>query len=565
MSTRTAKDDAVFNQSRYASSPEFERGLIANLVAKRCALLGAKADRELVWFVQYLSHQPGGLASVAAELIARFADRLGTATMAKFSKADAQNFSAAEIREIRLELPRQLRRRFLLRGETPSAISAISDSKFELLGRRLSESARRARQLSQFAEDALSNLEMDNEKQAARNAEERAEAEKRPSTYPVAALHELCERAAAQGMPELSDDKYRETHKLERELAEMCLDPEWNFEAGGPWYFAALVDVLREYQTQWIAEKSKVVVTTLGKRVCDALDYCAASRSLVLQEGNARLGKTFSARAWCEQHPGKARFVEVPWGNDEKTFFHALARGLGLGSFLNYKVVEIRQRVESVLLAGDLVLVMDEGQRLFPQRNFRCAFPGRVVWVMTMANAGVPIGIVSTPQFILSQKAMEKAGWQSAQLTGRIGHYEFLPTELTLADLKAVARAVLPEASAEVLEVLASYARMSARYLAAVDSIAKRAQFIAQRNGRAQCTAGDVRTAMQESVIPSDTMLVRTLEQARKTPSRGRTLTPMLPAEIEIESPTATRETRPAIAAPAALQRRAAAVELVQT
>ena len=141
---------------------------------------------------------------------------------------------------------------------------------------------------------------------------------------------------------------------------------------------------------------------------------------------------------------------------------------------------------------------MDEGQRLWPQRNLRYGYPGRVVWVMTMANAGVPICLLCTPQFIAAQKAVEKTGWQSAQLTGRIGHYEFLPTELTLADLTAVGRAALPEASTEVLAALASYARVSARYLAAVDSTAKRAQFIAQRNGRTQCTASDVRTAMQE-------------------------------------------------------------------
>jgi hypothetical protein len=118
-----------------------------------------------------------------------------------------------------------------------------------------------------------------------------------------------------------------------------------------------------------------------------------------------------------------------------------------------------------------------------------------------------------------------------------------LPKELTLADLTAVGRAVLPKASEEILKVLASYARMSARYLAAVDSIAKRAQFIAQRNGRTQCTASDVRTAMQESVIPSDTMLIRTLERARKSAGKGRMATPMLP-QNEIEPPAPARETR---------------------
>src|SRR5208282_5042242 len=147
------------------------------------------------------------------------------------------------------------------------------------------------------------------------------------------------------------------------------------------------------------------------------------SRGLTLMQGEARLGKSFAASFWCGQHPGVARFVEVPTSNDEASFFRALARGLGLGNFLNYKVVQIRERVESVLLTTDILLVLDESQRLWPQRNLREGFPGRIVWVMTMANAGVPICMISTPQFIETQKAVEKAGRNSAQLTGRISHF----------------------------------------------------------------------------------------------------------------------------------------------
>jgi hypothetical protein len=262
------------------------------------------------------------------------------------------------------------------------------------------------------------------------------------------------------------------------------------------------------------------------------------------------------------QHPGHARFIEVPPGNDDTSFFRALARGLGLGNFLKYKTGDIRERVESVLLTGDLILVLDEAQRLWPQMNQRYGFPHRIVWLMAMANASVPICLVSTPQFTQVQKAVEKTGWNSAQLTGRIGHYEFLPTKLNEADIVAVARAVLPEASQDVLLALADYAGESSRYLAAVDSIGKRARYIAQSKGRAECTTSDVRTAMKESVIPSDTMLVRTLEQARKSPGSGRKSLPP-PAEVEIEAPI--RSGRPAAPARPEFSRRGEVLpELVQ-
>ena len=213
-----------------------------------------------------------------------------------------------------------------------------------------------------------------------------------------------------------------------------------------------------------------------------------------------------------------------------------MARGLGIGNFLRYKVTEIRERVESVLLAGDLLLVLDEAHRLWPQRNLRYGFPSRINWLMAMANQNVPICCISTPQFIQWQKAAEEKGqWNSAQLTGRISHFESLPSDLSPEDLMAVAKSVLPEANAQVLRALAVYARTSARYLAAIDSIAKRARYIATRAGRVTATTDDVRHAMQESVIPADTKLQRALESGRKgktrmTPAVGETEIPFGPA-----------------------------------
>jgi hypothetical protein len=92
-----------------------------------------------------------------------------------------------------------------------------------------------------------------------------------------------------------------------------------------------------------------------------------------------------------------------------------------------------------------------------------------------------------------------------------------------------VAKAVLPEADAKVLRALAVYARSSARYLAAIDSIAKRARFVAMRAGRKEATTADVRKAMQESVIPADSKLLRALEAGRNS-KRAQPALDVLPA-----------------------------------
>jgi hypothetical protein len=445
-STRKAKDDSVFHQSRFASSPDIARGLQAYLVALRCTSLDSAADRELVWFLQYLSHREGGMAAVAKDLIARFPDRIQTSEMIKLKAMPGKILDAEQVMSIRRWLPNEVAAQFPIKAG------------FDL--------------------DSLS------EDDSRRNL---------PASYPASDFFAHCRAAAASN--------------LERDLLEFCLNAADGF--GSPWYFSGLPAALREYQADFIQSKSAGNFTTaLGQKVFEVLDYTAYCRGLTLIQGETRLGKSHAGRAWCEQHPGKARFVEVPSGNDEVTFFRDLARGLGLGNFLNYKVVQIRERVEYVLRTGDIILVLDEAQRLWPQTNFREGYPKRIAWVMTMANDGVPICMISTPQFFVTQKVVEKNGWNSAQLTGRISYYESLPQDLSQGDLIGVAKAVLPEADVEVLRALAVYAQSSARYLAAIDSIAKRARYIAMRERRDVATAGDVRRAMKESVVPADTKLL---------------------------------------------------------
>ena len=470
-STRKSKDSTSFHQNRYASSPEFERGLLGNLVAKRAALLGAGSDRELVWFIQYLSHRDGGIAGFASELIKSNPDKIQTSEMAAMKLKPGKICNADQVQKIRSRLPEVNQHEFLLKGEVwsqggPVKVTAASDD----------------------WEDGVSKSEL-------------AEAERRPPSYEANRFFELCLNEAESN--------------LEKDLSEICLDPGSSLSEG-PWYFHSLIDVMREYQSSHTKSKASVFTTALGEKVCEILDYTSFSRGLTLMQGEARTGKSFAARTWCEQRPGVARFVEVPPGNDEVGFFRALARGLGLGNLLRYKSCDIRDRVESVLLTGDLLLVLDEAQRLWPQMNLRYGFPSRVVWTMAMANAGAAIAMVSTPQFIQAQKAIEKTGWNSAQLTGRIKHYESLPPELSGEDLFEVAKSVLPEASSEVLKVLAIYAKTSARHLAAIETISTRARYIAMKSTRDRVTTEDVRTAMQESVIPADTKLHLALERSAK-------------------------------------------------
>ena len=79
---------------------------------------------------------------------------------------------------------------------------------------------------------------------------------------------------------------------------------------------------------------------------------------------------------------------------------------------------------------------------------------------------------------------------------------------------------IIGRAAHAVLRALAVYARSSARYLAAIDSIAKRARYIAMLAGRTEATVGDVRKAMQDSIIPADTRLLHALENGKSKPAK---------------------------------------------
>jgi hypothetical protein len=514
-STRRAAAGSEFAAEKFASSAEFERGLVGSMVARRCTILEDPKDKELIWAIHFISHRGGGLKSLATALVQNYPQHFGTPAMVKLGKRCGQSYSAEQVRSVRSDLPELERRNFLLRGETIANADRAPRTSERL--RRDGIQARARRKICEALEDGFSEEYVARIESEARREEERRqqrqkeESEKLPNSYAVDDFISLCRQ-------------YAEDH-LEELIRQLCLDPACVPQNFAPWYFAKLEEALRAFIEQSISDRAEGLVTTeIGREVIETIEYTAFSRKLTLIEGNARTGKTFAACTWCEQHPGRARFIEVPTGNDETSFFRALARGLFLGNFAQYKAIEIRERVESVLLTGDLVLVLDEAWRLWPQQTEqRFGFPKRITWVMHMANQGVPICLLSTPQFLETLKAKEeKGGWNSAQFQGRLAEYKQLAADLSKKDLVNVAAALLPEADDQTLRAIADYARSSTRYLAAIETISTRARYLAGRAGRDTAEAEDVRRAMEESVIPSDSQLVRVLRPAAA--SRKRTM-----------------------------------------
>ncbi|HTD67255.1 MAG TPA: zonular occludens toxin domain-containing protein [Candidatus Limnocylindria bacterium] len=194
---------------------------------------------------------------------------------------------------------------------------------------------------------------------------------------------------------------------------------------------------------------------------------------------------------------------------------------------------------------GDLMLVFDEAHYLFPQRDIRRAMPERINWLMTaLINHGVPVALVTTPQFTQNQRAVEESvRWRSDQLVGRIGHYEKLPDSLTPDDLEMVARFLAPEADDKSIGLLKDYAESSSKYLAGIEAVVRRSRFMALKENRKTISRTDIKRAISESVIPSDSALAQTLAAADRSRKRGSKTVAMPLHPQRTAEPATHRET----------------------
>lgn len=484
---------------------------MGNLVAKRCDALGNPRDIDLVWFLQLMSHQIG-LKKLSAELIERYPSRIATTAMQRHGTDAGQVYGSDVVREVRKQIPckgSEKERHFPLKGEfsaLPSRIQLLCHDNGQWLSSRAADWKEWAQSL--------------------------------PDCYPVKAFLDEC-RDGAGG--------------LEQVLSGLCLDPAVEVESCSPWYFPNLIDTLREYQASWVAERQAGHITTsLGRLVHQALDYAGSARRLVLVDGMARTGKTFAVKDWCDRQPGQARYIQVPSSNDDMGFFRAIAKALGVSINQNSKAQQLRDRVEDVAQRGHLTMVFDEAHYLWPQSNYREALPSRINWIMTaLVNHNVPVALITTPQFMRHQKALErKTCWTGEQFTGRIGHYEKLPDTLPKEDLTAVSKSLLPEGCAKSIELLAAYAQASAKYLAGIDAVVRRARFLASNEGRQDVLFDDLKSAIQGSVIPSDAALSEALAETRQ-PKRSRAIAPAPQAARAIDAEPAPIRRNSEMPAPA--------------
>jgi hypothetical protein len=256
---------------------------------------------------------------------------------------------------------------------------------------------------------------------------------------------------------------------------------------GGLVEFSGLWEaLLASRQAEIDDARTGIIETDVSARVFEALDFTKESRSFVLIEGREGLGKSESARNWCRRHPGESVYVTLQSGTDEMTLFRCIAQAVGTACSIARKAGEIKANVEKALQPGHLTLVLDEAHFLWPQsaRAQRSA-PKRVDWLRTaLIDHGVPVAIISTPQFFATQcDRFHRGGWNASQISRRLAHTERLPEKLSSADLQAVIKLHFPQIPKARVFDIAMLATGSLGSVGAIAHLRKRLDFLVGRKG----------------------------------------------------------------------------------
>lgn len=422
--TRTAAVGGKLRQERFSSSIALNKGLLGNLVARRCETLRSVEERSLIYFLHELSLRDGFAIHRTCNLFATW--------------------------------------------PWPSD-AGVAETSFERLARELTQSF-----LARFSSAAIRN-------------------------------------------------------EVQRELpgffARLCLDPALNLNDRGifPRWPSIIAD-LRTYQVRFCAAvRTEIADTEVTQSIFELLDYARRQRGIVIAEGTYRIGKSFSAQAWCQMHLGEARYVQLSSATSDIGFFRDIARSVGVASSNQRKAFELRGRIEDALRGQHLLLVIDEADYLWPQAVRPHGSPERIAWLMTSAvNNGVPVALIASRNFSRMMRNVEKKCpiWGSEQFLGRIKLRKSLPDSLSKSDLRKVAELLLPNANRATLMLLVGHAMISNGHVADMESAASRAKFFADQ-ARRDVAFEDVERALAESANSHSAEILQTTKTrtAGKSPA----------------------------------------------
>lgn len=253
------------------------------------------------------------------------------------------------------------------------------------------------------------------------------------------------------------------------------------------------------------ATKQKFHLTNVGSTVWETLDWCREERRPCFIEGHEGRGKSAAARNWYEAHRGEARYVSLPGTRTQRDFFDAIAGAYG-HDFSSKFPGEVRWRVKDMIIRSGLILIIDEAHHALPERH-RAGRPPLIDWIdCDLCNAGVPVVLISTPQFGPSLAEFAKrTNWNVRQFIRRFsGRWKVLDTNTTETDLATLAQQAMPKLGTKGVEFAVACAQTVGRDVSGLFDLVRDAERRARKAGRSAVTKQDLLEAFELDRLPSE-------------------------------------------------------------
>lgn len=289
-----------------------------------------------------------------------------------------------------------------------------------------------------------------------------------------------------------------------------------------------LDEILFEFHTRATTKaKQRFHLTNIGSQVWKTLDWCLEERRPCFVEGREGRGKTSAARSWHETHRSESRYVSLPGLRTQRDFFDAIASAYGIPSLSKFPG-EVRWRLKDVIARSGLILILDEAHHALPERH-RAGRPPLIDWIdCDLCNAGVPVVLVSTPQFgpMLSEFE-DRTKWNAGQFRRRFsGRWTCLPEKTTDADLAALAQQTMPHVGSKGIKLAVAYAGTFGRDVSGLFDLVRDAERRARKAGHAAVTYQDLRDAFELDRVPSENAMANSFKRPIHTrPGAGEVAT----------------------------------------
>jgi hypothetical protein len=426
---------------------------------------------EALYFLQWVSMQPGALVKFSADLVGECGSMIGTKHMRSI---EGRAYSLEDKIKVVMEIPER-----------------------DGGGMSWEEEVRQSRVNNTIAR--LSSL---------RGEQSTSRGDREPPS--------IADKAKRAGVPEQTERTLQERCRkaagrvLPSYFAAMCVQIDKGFSPSRReiWFMEdPMKAVFAMMDRHEQAGSASLAHTEVAKAVFEAIDRTIATMDMVQLWGNSRFGKTEALKAKTRMRPGLMRFVAVPPSNSMEDFLGSVKEAIGIEA---KGLATIRAKLRYVLKHGGPVPVFDESAWLFPRAYTKTTAPSRLDWVRSeLFDRGLPTIMAATPQWYNndSKKFVDTRGYAIEQFTGRCERVE-LPSELSESDLTKVAAFHFPEVQKRSdLVYIASYALREENLLQTIERISKRARYMARQRGLAVLGMPLIREAI-------DAMFPKTREAA---------------------------------------------------